>query len=207
MNPPTTSTTLLRDLGADAQSPRWAELVARYRPALESYLAAKFPSLSDAADDLVQETFLALAGRLPDYRQAPDEKGRFRNYLAGILRFKAIDELRRRAREDGALAGAAERAAEDAAAEGELRAWREAAYEVALSQYLADPAVRTRTKEIFRRVALAGESPESVAAAYGLDRNAVDQIRSRAVRRLRELAEQLVRQHPERAAAPFEEPR
>ena len=24
--PPTTSTTLLKDLGADAQSPRWAEL-------------------------------------------------------------------------------------------------------------------------------------------------------------------------------------
>lgn len=205
MNPPTTSTTLLRDLAADVQSSRWAELVARYRPALESYLAAKFPSLSDAADDLVQETFLALAGRLPDYRHAPDEKGRFRNYLAGILRFKAIDELRRRAREDGALAGAAERAAADWAAEDETRAWREAAYEVALAQYLADPAVQTRTKEIFRRVALAGESPERVAAAYGLDRNAVDQIRSRAVRRLRELAEQLA-QPPERAGAQFREP-
>ena len=31
---PATSTTLLRDLGANALSPRWAELVARYRPAL-----------------------------------------------------------------------------------------------------------------------------------------------------------------------------
>lgn len=188
---PATSTTLLRELGADAQSPRWAELVARYRPALLSFLSAKFPSLADAADDLVQETFLALARRLPDYRYAPDENGRFRAYLAGILRFRAVDEIRRRAREEGALAGAADLAAAQPPADDEIRAWRHAAYEVALAQYLADPSVQTRTKEIFRRVALAGEAPERVAAAYGLSRNAVDQIRSRATRKLRELAEAL----------------
>ena len=189
MNPPTTSTTLLRDLSADAQSPRWAELVARYRPALLSFLEAKFPTLSDAADDLVQETFLTLAKRLPDYRHAPDEKGLFRNYLAGILRFKAADEIRRRLREEGALAGAAERAAAGAdPTEEELREWRHAAYEVALEQYLSDPSVHERTKQVFLRVALGGENPEAVAAAYGLDRNAVDQIRFRATRRLREIA-------------------
>ncbi len=193
---PTTSTTLLRELGADAQSPRWAELVARYGPSLRSFLAAKFPSLADVADDLVQETFLALARRLPDYRHAPDEKGRFHAYLSGILRFLAVDELRRRARADAALAGAADLAAADRAAEGEARAWRQAAYEVALAQYLADPAVQTRTKEVFRRVALAGEDPATVAAAYGVSRNAVDQIRSRATRKLRELAEALAARDP-----------
>ena len=188
MQPPTTSTTLLRDLGANAQSPRWAELVARYRPALLSFLAAKFPSLPDVADDLVQETFLALAKRLPDYRHAPDDKGHFHAYLSGILRFLAVDELRRRAREEGARTDAAVVAAAGEPTEDESRAWRHAAYEVALAQYLADPAVQTRTKEIFRRVALAGEDPATVAAAYGLPRNAVDQIRSRATRKLRELA-------------------
>ena len=189
---PATSPTLLRAIAADPESPRWNDFARLYGPVVRRCLArtgaAGRPLGAADRDDLVQETFLALAGRLPDYRHAPDEKGRFRNYLAGILRFKAIDELRRRAREDGALAGAAERAAEDAAAEGELRAWREAAYEVALSQYLADPAVQTRTKEIFRRVALGGERPEDVAAAYGLTRNAVDQIRARATRSLRERA-------------------
>lgn len=48
--PPTTSTTLLKELGADAQSPRWSELVARYRTALEGFLAARFPSLASAGD-------------------------------------------------------------------------------------------------------------------------------------------------------------
>lgn len=193
---PTTSTTLLRDLGADPRSPRWAELVARYGPSLRSFLAAKFPSLADVADDLVQETFLALAKRLPDYRHAPDDKGRFHAYLSGILRFLAVDELRRRAREEGARAGAAELAAASEPTEGEARAWRQAAYEVALAQYLADPSVQTRTKEVFRRVALAGEDPATVAAAYGVSRNAVDQIRSRATRKLRELAEALAARDP-----------
>lgn len=188
---PTTSTTLLRELGADAQSPRWAELVAGYRPPLLSFLAAKFPSLSDVADDLVQETFLALAKRLPGYRHVPDEKGHFHAYLVGILRFLAVDELRRRAREEDARTGAVSVTAASEPTEDETRAWRHAAYEVALAQYLADPSVQTRTKEIFRRVALGGERPEDVAAAYGLPRNAVDQIRSRATRKLRELAEAL----------------
>lgn len=192
MLPPTTSTTLLKDLGSDARSPRWAELVSRYRPALLSFLAAKFPMLSDEADDLVQETFVALAEKLPDYRHAPDEKGRFRDYLAGILHHKAVDAVRRRLRERGARAGAAERAAQAEPTEAEERAWQVAAFEVALEQYLADPDVQTRTKEIFRRVALAGEKPEVVAAAYGLSRNAVDQIRARATRRLREIAAALV---------------
>ena len=52
--------------------------------------------------------------------------------------------------------------------------------------------MQTRTKEIFRRVALGGERPEDVAAAYGLTRNAVDQIRARATRSLRERAAALV---------------
>ena len=192
--PPTTSTTLLKELGADAQSPRWSELVARYRPALEGFLAARFPSHASESEDLLQETFLTLARRLPGYVHAPDEKGHFRNYLAGILRFKAADEIRRHLREEGAIAGAAERAAAAAdPTEEELREWRHAAYEVALEQYLSDPSVQERTKQVFLRVALGGERPEAVAAAYGIDRNAVDQIRARATRKLRALAEELAR--------------
>ncbi len=192
MNPPTTSTTLLKELGADAQSPRWGELVARYRPALEGFLAARFPSLASESEDLLQETFLTLAKRLPGYVHAPDEKGHFRNYLAGILRIHAAGAIRRRMREADALADAA--ALAPAAAdmtEDELREWRHAACEVALSQFLADPATEERTKQVFLRVAIGGEKPADVAADYGLTRNAVDQIRHRVAARLRALAETL----------------
>ena len=192
MNPPTTSTTLLKDLGADAQSPRWGELVARYRPALEGFLAARFPSLASESEDLLQETFLTLARRLPGYVHAPDEKGHFRNYLAGILRIHAAGAIRRRMREANALADATALAPEAAdMTEDELREWRRAACEVALSQFLADPATEERTKQVFLRVAIGGEKPADVAADYGLTRNAVDQIRHRVAARLRALAETL----------------
>ena len=194
MKSPPTSTTLLRDAGADAASPRWNELVSRYRPALESFLAARFPSLAGEADDLVQETFAALARRLPGYVRAPDAKGHFRNYLLGILRRLAVQSLRRRGREAGALADAAAlapTASGNPADETEEREWRNAACEVALEQILADPATEERTKQVFLRVAIGGEKPADVAADYGLTRNAVDQIRHRVATRLRALAEAL----------------
>ena len=89
---PETSTTLLRDLARDSQHARWTEFVARYRPMMEAYMRERFPSVE--ADDVVQETLIALGRVLPNYRYAPDEKGRFRNYLTGILRNKAMRQLR-----------------------------------------------------------------------------------------------------------------
>ena len=79
--PPTTSTTLLRDLAQDSQHARWGEFVARYRPMMEAFLRERFPSVE--ADDVIQETLIAVCTALPSYRYSPDEKGHFRNYLTG----------------------------------------------------------------------------------------------------------------------------
>ena len=194
MHVPTTSKTLLRDLGADARSPRWAEFVSRYRPMMESFLAARYPSLAPDADDLVQETLVALLRALPDYRYVPGEQGSFHNYLTGILRNKAASLLRRREaeafRDARASAPGAEepppRADEVAAARDEA-AWRDAVLQIALRQLLADESVQERTKQVFVRVAVEGEDPAAVAEAFGIERNAVDQMKSRMTRRLRDL--------------------
>ena len=53
----------------------------------------RFPSID--ADDVIQETFIALCKVLPSYSYEPDEKGHFRNYLTGILRNKAMRTLRK----------------------------------------------------------------------------------------------------------------
>ena len=102
----------------------------------------------------------------------------------------AVQALRRRGREAGALEDAAALAPEassgDPADEAEEREWRSAACEVALEQILADPATEDRTKQVFLRVAVEGATPAEVAAEYGLARNAVDQIKSRCLRALRE---------------------
>ena len=161
---PETSTTLLRELSRDSQHVRWGEFVVRYRPMMEVFMRERFPGVD--AEEAIQRTFVALAKALPSYIYSPEGTGAFHNYLTGILRHRAlriIDEERRQAA---------------------LRA-------VALCQYLADGSVKDRTKQIFIRVAVNGESPEAVAESLGMRRNAVDQIKSRAMERLRELVKAL----------------
>ena len=192
---PTTSTTLLRDIARDSQHARWSEFVARYRPMMEAFLRDRFPSVD--ADDIIQETLIALCKVMPTYRYAPDEKGLFHNYLTGILRNKALRQLRReeRQKEIAGRAGSMKPPFDDgraacphAAAE---QSCREAIFEIALRQFLADDSVADRTKRIFERTALNNESPEAVAAAFKMTRHAVDQAKSRAMARLRELVKQL----------------
>ena len=185
-NIPETSTTLLKDLARDSQHARWGEFVARYQPMMESFMSANFPTV-DAAD-AVQETLIALIETFPVYHYVPEEKGSFHNYLTGILRHKALKmlakELHRSALHEAYAKDAAVGGAASGADDGQ---WRDALFEIALQQFMADDTVADRTKRIFARVAIDGEKPEAVAKAFGVERNAVDQIKSRSMARLREL--------------------
>ena len=77
VQPPETSTTLLRALGADARSARWGGFVERYEPMMRAFLAAHFPSVP--ADDILQETLVAMVRAMPTYVYSPREHGHFRN--------------------------------------------------------------------------------------------------------------------------------
>ena len=83
----TTSVTLLKDIATDARSVRWKEFVDRYCPLMMGYLRARYVGIE--YEDVVQETFAALARLLPDYCYAPEEKGPFHDYLTAVLRHKA----------------------------------------------------------------------------------------------------------------------
>ncbi len=185
---PDTSTTLLRDV-KDAEHPRWTEFVAKYRPMMEAYLKSHFPSVE--ADDAIQETFAALGAILPGYIYDPDEKGRFRSYLTGILRNKARRELRKNSRRIETGSAAVQDGNGEPALAAEERSWREAVFEIALRRFLSDETIADRTKRILERTALNGESPESVAASLKMTRHAVDQAKSRAMSRLRQLVKEL----------------
>ena len=185
---PTTSTTLLRELAQDSQHARWGEFVARYRPMMEAFMRERFPSLD--ADDVIQETLIELIRVFPVYRYSPKEKGHFHNYLTGILRhraFRMMEEERRREKLGDDMRGACPLAA----AESEEQEWRESLLEIALQQLLADGSIHERTRLVFARVAVNGEKPEDVAAAFGIERNAVDQMKSRMMARLKELVSAL----------------
>lgn len=187
---PDTSTTLLRDLAGRADHPRWGEFVVRYRPLMESYLHEWFPSLE--MDDLLQETFVAIAKTLPDYRYVPDEKGHFHNYLTGILHHKALNALKRQNRRNEVTREyALDPSARGIGNDADVEKWRETVCEVALQQLLADPSVTGRKRQIFMRTAMKGESPEDVAASLAVSRAVVDQTKKRMMDRLRELVERL----------------
>ena len=187
---PDTSTTLLRDLAGRSDHPRWGEFVVRYRPLMESYLHEWFPSLE--MDDLIQETFVAIAKTLPDYRYVPDEKGHFHNYLTGILHHKALNALKRQNRRNEVTREyALDPSARGIGNDADVEKWRETVCEVALQQLLADPSVTGRKRQIFMRTAMKGESPEDVAASLAVSRAVVDQTKKRMMDRLRELVERL----------------
>ena len=187
---PETSTTLLRDVAGDADNPRWGEFVARYRHALEAFMAERFPGLE--ADDLIQETFIAIAKALPDYRYAPDEKGRFRSFLTGILHHKALNALRgERRQQERARVYVDLPPEESSAADAEEQTWRETLYEVALQQVLANPDIADRSKQMFIRTAIKGEKPEAVAESLAVSREVVDQTKKRMIARLRKIIDGL----------------
>ena len=208
---PTTSTTLLRDIANDSQHARWGEFVARYRPMMEAYMRERFPSLD--ADDVIQETLIAVCAALPSYRYAPEENGYFHNYLTGILRNKALRQLHK----DQRQAEIAEMVGRDASIEplvgsrvprdrdgravaprppsgmmaDDEQSWRETLVEIALQQLMNDESIQSRTRQVFLRVVVNGEKPDDVAAAFGIERNAVDQIKSRMMPRLQKIVADL----------------
>ena len=187
-----TSTTLLRDIAGAADNPRWGEFTARYRPLLEAFMSERFPGLE--AEDLIQETFIAIARALPEYRYAPDEKGHFRSFLTGILHHKALNALRSSRRRTELLRKyEAEPQVGSSGGEEEQRRWRETLYEVALQQMMVDPEIPLRNKQIFERTAMKGERPQAVAESQCVSRDVVDQTKKRMLDSLRGIIEELKR--------------
>ena len=187
---PDTSTTLLRDV-ADSQHARWTVFYSRYQPMMQAYLRERFPSLD--AEDVVQETFAALAKILPDHKYDPEKKGAFHNFLTGVLRNKALcalDASRRQMAIEERMQ-LATTVNGKSVHEQSYRDWRENLFEVALQQLLADESIHDRTKQAFIRTAINGESIEVVADSLGVQRNTVDCMRSRTLQQLREIVEKL----------------
>ena len=187
---PKTSTTLLKQIAGAAEHPRWVEFVAKYRPLMEGFMRERFPGLE--ADDLIQETLLALMEALPGYVEAKGGKGAFHNFLTGVLRHKAVDALRAEDRRKRLERSHAEEAEEGGCEEDEA-AWRETVYATALEQLLADPSVNALHKRMFVRTALKGEKAADVAASLLATPDAVAQAKKRMTARLRDLVERLER--------------
>src|SRR5262245_138702 len=98
MDPPSTHLSLLAAmLGGPGRDGAWETFEARYAPLIRTWCARRGLRGADA-DDLTQDSLLKLFQRLPTYDRT---RGRFRDWLAALVRNAALDFLRARQRRPG----------------------------------------------------------------------------------------------------------
>jgi RNA polymerase sigma factor (sigma-70 family) len=104
-------------------------LVVRYHQAIQRYVRAKLASDPAAADALVSDFALRLLQMDPFLRRADPKRGRFRHYLAVVLKRMVIDHLRGLGKGPQGLDGAHEPAAREGEPAGDdaefLACWKQ----------------------------------------------------------------------------------
>jgi RNA polymerase sigma-70 factor (ECF subfamily) len=172
----------IRDRG-DAEA--WADFVAVYAPLV--YGLARRYGLQDAnAADLSQDVLRAVVQAAPRFAYDPS-RGSFRGWLFTVAR----NRIRRRALEEKReMPSAADlEAIEERAASPEHDAIWDREYQERLWQWAAEKIqgeFRATTWQAFWQTAVAGRSPQEVAAELGISPGAVYIARSRVLARLRE---------------------
>ncbi len=173
-----TPVSLLERLRRPDDQHAWGQLVDLYAPLVHMW--ARRAGLQDAdALDLVQETFLLLRSKLPDFRYDPTR--RFRNWLQTV----ALNcwRAQRRKQQPGLLDGHLEPQEEDPVP---------AFWEREFRQYLAARALAIMQQEFEPTawqacwlVTAEGKTPAEAAAELGMTVGAVYTARCRVLARLR----------------------
>lgn len=178
------------DTGNEAAWQRLFDLYAGF-----IYSIARSKGLIDSdADDVVQNVFADLARNLPSF-QYNREKGRFRNYLSGLVHWRIMDKLRAGKRDADLKASFFEDAKSAALApddDFEEREWQAAALEEALRRI--KPSVRPDHYAAFVASAIEGQDSGLVAKLHGLSTGNLYQIRKRLTAKLRETIEQVLKE-------------
>jgi RNA polymerase sigma-70 factor (ECF subfamily) len=184
-----TQATLLRRLQDGADPLAWDQFFQRYWPA--TYALARHRGCSDhTAEEIVQEVMLKVFEQRDVFRYDP-QRGRFRDWLATLVRNKVAEHRRRpsqriRGRGGDSNAGLTERGVDT---EPDER-W-EAVFEQSLLLALLDVVRRETKPEVylaFELSALRGLPAATVAQTTGLSRHAIYRARKKVLNRLRQLA-------------------
>ena len=190
---PETSTGLLRDVSQGPEAERWPDFVARYKPVLDYYLgglAKADPRLTrDLWDDIEQETFVALLTTLPEGRY-DRAKGDFHSWLRGVLRHKAQRALERRgeiAEVPSDDAPGAPSTEEDDAVADRLAALSEL-WRLLVRSVFAEGRFSAQSRSVFLRLASGQSTVRGLAAEFGLEENAIYQLKKRVLTRFEEKA-------------------
>lgn len=191
-NFPDTPVSLLVRLASDRTGIRdeagWTRLFELYAPAIKAF--AEERGGEGESEDVVQEIFMRLAEVLRDGRvKIGGDAGKFRRYLATLVRNELVSRWRRRtARGEGATvplddaeaqAGAIDDS--DPAAIVDVK-WRLARRKAAVEWVLTKTALSAQSKAVYRAYVLEERPIGEVAAAFGIPRNSVSQIKTRVER-------------------------
>jgi len=184
----TTPVSLLERVRRLDERQAWDRFVDMYTPLLYYWACRMGMQESDAAD-LVQEVFIVLVAKLPEF--VYDREKSFRGWLRTILTNKWRDKRRGRTAE---LPMQASRLADQAVAE-ESEAFWETEYRqqlVGRALELMQNGFHSNTWRACWEVVVCGRSAAEVAAELGISVDSVYAAKSRVLRRLRKELEGLL---------------
>ena len=184
-NNETTRSSVIRAVANTENEAAWQRFFDLYAGFVFSIARSKGLNDTDA-DDIVQMVFSDLARNLPSFRY-DQEKGRFRPYLAALVKWRVIDRLKAVRRDADLKADFMEKAKSAATTEDEdfeEREWQSAAMEETLRRI--KPEVRPEHYAAFVASAVEGQDTDVVTKLYGISRDSLYQIRKRLTVKLRE---------------------
>lgn len=187
VNPETRESLILR-LADHTDNVAWSEFLDIYEPML-GQLASRWGLQKADADEVVQETLLAVANAIPQYQSRPHRHA-FRGWLAAITRNKLADLLSRRRRQVNGSGDTDVHRWLDQHAEptSQLSVWdwnqKQQIFQWAAKRVRGE--VKAHTWQAFHRTSVLGESVAVVAAELDIRQGMVHVARSRVMLRLRD---------------------
>jgi len=166
----------------------WTRLFELYAPVIRAFAGER--GVSGEEEDVVQEIFMKLAAVLGDGRvKVGGDAGKFRRYLATLIRNELVSRWRRRqARGEGTTmslddpgSGAEPVVDSETAALIDAK-WRFARRKAAVEWTLSKTALSSQSKAVYRAYVVEGRSIGEVATSFGIPRNSVSQIKTRVER-------------------------
>jgi len=148
---------------------------------------------------VVNDAFMVLVKKLPTFNYPTNQQGLFRRFLVDVLRktakgygkkkqkkrqveiqYSDNDEMLGRLRDENPTF------LHLAADEREME--RQEVIDLIIQGLLVDTTFKAQTREVFRRIAVDGESPQSIADDMGLARSVVDNMKARMMRKFKRCA-------------------
>ena len=189
-NNETTRSSVIRAVADTENAAAWNRLFDLYAGFV--YSIARRKGLNDAdADDIVQMVFADLARNLPSFKY-DREKGRFRSYLAALVKWRVIDRLKAARCDADLKAGFMEEVKETGQGDDEFadREWKAVAMDNALRRIKS--SVRPEHYAAFVASTVEGQDTETVMKLYNLSRDNLYQIRKRLSERLRKVMSEVL---------------